>query len=459
MLSTLLQIHPLLFIVRFAVFATIFVLSKTLVATDPSSDLPNIVMIFSDDQGMQDLSCYGGEFETPNLDQLADEGIRLTQFYAASSICTPSRYGLFTGRYAHRSMDQLTGALMFLAEEDLNRGLRQSEVTYAARLKQFGYSTSLVGKWHLGHGNKEFWPTRHGFDSFFGHTGGCIDFHTLRYGNRLDWYRDEVIETPSGYATDVITGEAIEELRRLKRGHRPFYLHLSYNAPHFGKAWDASTEKPVNVMQPKAEDLARVNGAMSPLRQAFAAKVIGLDEGIGRVLSVLDDLSLTQNTIVIFMTDHGGDPLYGGSNLPYRGGKATLYEGGIRVPCIVRWPSRIEAGRESNQVACAVDWFATFMDLCGEKPNPDLDGQSLLPLLTSADGASSDATRTLVWKTGAHKELMRKSWSAVRRGDWKWIRPPNQEAELYNVKDDPRETNNLAGRYPDLMAELQAVGG
>lgn len=459
MLSTLLKINPLHFIVRFVVFATIFVLSKTLVATDPSSDLPNIVMIFSDDQGMHDLSCYGGEFETPNLDQLADEGIRLTQFYAASSICTPSRYGLFTGRYAHRSKDQLTGALMFLAEEDSNRGLRQSEVTYAARLKQFGYSTSLVGKWHLGHGNKEFWPTRHGFASFFGHTGGCIDFHTLRYGNRLDWYRDEVIETPSGYATDVITGEAIEELRRLNRGHRPFYLHLSYNAPHFGKAWDASTEKPVNVMQPKAEDLARVNGAMTPLRQSFAAKVIGLDEGVGRVLSTLDELNLTHNTIVIFMTDHGGDPVYGGSNLPYRGGKATLYEGGIRVPCIVRWPSRIEAARESNQVACAVDWFATFMDLCGEEPNPDLDGHSLLPLLTSADGASSDPTRTLVWKTGAHKELMRKSWSAVRRGDWKWIRPPNQEAELYNVNLDPCETNNLAGRHPDLMAELQAIGG
>jgi len=184
-----------------------------------------------------------------------------------------------------------------------------------------------------------------------------------------------------------------------------------------------------------------------------------LDEGVGRVLSTLDELNLTHNTIVIFMTDHGGDPVYGGSNLPYRGGKATLYEGGIRVPCIVRWPSRIEAARESNQVACAVDWFATFMDLCGEEPNPDLDGHSLLPLLTSADGASSDPTRTLVWKTGAHKELMRKSWSAVRRGDWKWIRPPNQEAELYNVKDDPCETNNLAGRHPDLMAELQAIGG
>ena len=443
---------------RFAGLAAVIAVSEKLVAHTLPDELPNIVMIFSDDQGMHDLSCYGGEFETPNLDQLASEGIRLTQFYAASSICTPSRYGLLTGRYAHRSTDQLTGALMFLAEEDAERGLRKTEITYAERLKKFGYSTSLVGKWHLGHGDKVFWPTRHGFDSFFGHTGGCVDFHTLRYGNLPDWYRDEVLETPSGYATDVITDEAIKELQRLNQLDQPFYLHLSYNAPHFGKAWDASTGQPVNVMQPKVEDLARVSRAMSPLRRAFAAKVIGLDEGVGRILSALRELGLADNTMVIFMTDHGGDPVYGGSNLPYRGGKATLYEGGIRVPCMIRWPHHIQAGRESNQVACAVDWFATLMDLCGEKPASHLDGQSLLPLLTASASESIEASRTLVWKTGAHKELSRKSWTAVRRGDWKWIQPPNQDSQLYNVKDDPYETRDLARKFPELVSELQEIG-
>ncbi len=218
-------------------FAALANLDSTAAANErPAQPLPNIVVIFSDDQGFHDVGCYGSEIKTPHLDQLARQGMRLTQFYAASSICTPSRYGLLTGNYAHRSQDQLLGALMFLEEEDAARGIRSGEATYVSMLNAAGYDTALVGKWHLGHGQQEFWPTEHGFDTFFGHTGGCVDFFTLNYANKPDWYRGRTIVHPDGYATDVITEEAIDVLRQSKRNDKPVYLHIAYNAPHFGKA-------------------------------------------------------------------------------------------------------------------------------------------------------------------------------------------------------------------------------
>ena len=418
-----------------------------------SAETPNILLIFSDDQGFHDVGCYGSEIETRHLDRLAAGGMRFTQFYAASSICTPSRYGLLTGRYAHRSADQLTSALMFLAQEDKSRGLRAGETTYVTRLQEAGYRTALVGKWHLGHGEEMFWPTRHGFDSFFGHTGGCVDFFTLDYGNRPDWYRGRQLVRPNGYATDVITNEAIGELARAKQDGRPFYLHVAYNAPHFGKGWDAANEETVNVMQPRSEDLKRVEHLDDPLRRAFAAKVVGMDEGVGRLLDALERHDLDENTLVIFMTDHGGDPDYGGSNLPFRGGKATLYEGGIRVPCIVRWPQHVAPQSVCDDVACAVDWYATFGQIVGYGSG-QTDGRSIENLLL---GNPAESPRTLVWKTGAHRELGRQSWQAVRDGDWKWVKAPDREAELFDLNRDPRETVDRSGELPEVARRLAAL--
>lgn len=411
---------------------------------------PNILLIFSDDQGFHDVGCYGSEIETPHLDQLAADGMRFTQFYAASSICTPSRFGLLTGRYAHRSRDRLTGALMFLAEADRTRGIRRGETTYVGLLGERGYRTALVGKWHLGHGDKKFWPTRHGFESFFGHTGGCVDFFTLNYGNQPDWYRDEALEQTDGYATDVITDEAIRQLELVVQDDRPFYLQVAYNAPHFGKGWNADQGQTENVMQPKPADLLRVGALSDPSRQAFAAKVVGMDAAIGRLLQTLEKLSLSENTLVIFMTDHGGDPIFGGSNLPFRGGKATLYEGGIRVPCIVRWPGQVARESVCDQVACAVDWFATFGQIAGYE-TPESDGRSILDLLR---GQKVDEARTLIWKTGAHQELGRKTWQAVRDGDWKWVKAPDQLGELFDLSQDPFEQTNLLEHRPEIAERL-----
>jgi arylsulfatase A-like enzyme len=428
------------------------------VARAESAERPNIVMIFTDDQGIHDVGCYGSEIETPRIDQIAEQGVRFTQFYAASSICTPSRFGLLTGRYPHRSRDALLGALMFLSDEDANRGIRPGEPTYVTLLAEKGYRTALIGKWHLGHGRDLFWPTEHGFDSFFGHTGGCVDFFTLRYGNRADWYRDQQIVAPDGYATDVITDEAIRFLDHHDPA-QPFYLHLAYNAPHFGKAWDSTSDSTVNVMQPKPADSKRVPSEIdNPLRRSFAAKVIGLDQSVGRILDRLKTLSLADQTLVIFMTDHGGDEQYGGSNVPFRGGKATLFEGGIRVPCLVRWPGVVAPATECDAVACAIDWFPTFCELLGIGTGGfGLDGQSILHLLDpSARGQRSDE-RILVWRTSAHAELGRQSWRAVRAGDWKWVRPPDEDPMLFDLAADPAEQLNVADQFPDVAGRLRDI--
>lgn len=420
---------------------------------DDSASRPNIVMIFTDDQGYHDVGCYGSEIATPNIDALAKDGMRFTQFYAASSICTPSRFGLFTGQYSHRSRDGLLSALMFLTEEDSHRGIRPGELTYVSKLQASGYRTALVGKWHLGHGEEQFWPTRHGFDSFFGHTGGCVDFFTLNYANRPDWYRGRQLVKTDGYATDVITDEAIAVLRSAANATQPLYLQISYNAPHFGKGWNEAKQCPENIMQPKPADLRKVSQIADPLRRAFAAKVVGMDESIGKLMSTLDELSISDNTLVIFMTDHGGDEAYGGSNLPLRGGKATLFEGGIRVPCIVRWPGQVADGSVNHSVACAIDWFATLGEITGFEAN-GRDGVSILPLLR---GQPSRGERTLIWKTGAHAELDRKSWLAVRQGDWKWVKPPGQAGMLFDLGRDPSETKDLVASKSDIADRLSKL--
>jgi arylsulfatase A-like enzyme len=230
-------------------------------------------------------------------------------------------------------------------------------------------------------------------------------------------------------------------------------LHVAYNAPHFGKGWDDVQEETVNVMQPRPEDLKRVEHLDDPLRRAFAAKVVGMDQGIGRLLEALARHGLDENTLVVFMTDHGGDPDYGGSNLPFRGGKATLYEGGLRVPCIVRWPGHVPPQSVCDEVACAVDWYATFGQLVGYGPDPT-DGQSIVELLL---GKPAESPRRLIWKTGAHRELGRQSWQAVRDGDWKWVKAPGRDAELFDLSRDPGESVDRSKESPEVARRMAAL--
>ena len=432
--------------VKLTLFFCVLLASSTLAAP------PNFLLIFTDDQGINDVGCYGSEIPTPHIDSLAKDGLRFTQWYSASSICTPSRYGLLTGRNPARSRDQLLSALMFLSDDDKSRGLQSNETTFAATLQKHGYGTVLIGKWHLGHGKKGFLPTRHGFDLFYGHTGGCVDFFTMRYGNTPDWYEQEELVDVTGYATDIITDRAVEYLNK-RDAAQPFFLYLSYNAPHFGKGWNDGDGKTVNQLQPPPNDLARVAKIKDITRRKYAAKVVNLDDAIGRVLKSLETQGLAEDTLVIFITDHGGDPKYGGSNKPFRGSKATMFEGGIRVPCLMRWPKVISAGRESDVVTSSLDVAPTLCALAVVKDSTAFDGVDLSSLLR---GEKTElGPRELFWETGAHNELGRGRWRAIRQGDWKYVSDSEGKEYLFNIASDKLEQTNLRDTNHAKLRELR----
>ncbi len=416
---------------------------------------PNVVLIFSDDQGFHDVGCYGSEIPTPAIDSIARQGIKFSSWYAASSICTPSRFGLLTGRNPSRSQDRLLGALMYLSDTDRQRGIRPGETTIAEVLRQNGYATGLIGKWHLGHGSRDFLPTQHGFDMFRGHTAGCIDYFTMTYGVQPDWYHNNRLVSENGYATDLITDEAVDFLQRTAdtASQKPFFLFLAYNAPHFGKGWSPAENRTVNIMQPRGHELKRVAQIPDKIRREFAAMTLALDDGIQRVLKQLDALELSQDTLVIFMTDHGGDPVYGGSNAPLRGNKATLFEGGIRVPCVMRWPGKIPAGSNSDAVTSALDIFPTLCAVADIQP-PANDGLDLSSHLLEAGNVPA---RQLFWEIGAHAELQRQPWSAVRDGRWKYLQDNQKQEYLFDLQNDRRETTNLKDREPKTFARLRSL--
>lgn len=419
-----------------------------------ADDRPNIVLIFTDDQGIHDVGCYGSEIPTPHIDSLAKDGLKCTNWYSASSICTPSRYGLLTGLNPSRSQDQLLGALMFLGQEDAGRGIHAEETTIAQKLNHAGYTTALLGKWHLGHGSTSFLPTQHGFDLFHGHTAGCVDYFTMTYGIMPDWYHGEKHVSVNGYATDVITDDAVKFLEEQKSSEKPFFLYLSYNAPHFGKGWSPGEEKTVNIMQPQASELKRVSFIEDKIRREFAAMTVSLDDGVGRVLKALEQNGLEQETLVVFLTDHGGDPVYGGSNIPYRGDKATLFEGGLRVPAIFRWPGKITAGTSSDELMWSLDLFPTFCKLAGIQTDPAaLDGWDISKVLFEGETLGD---RELFWELGAHKRLDRKPWTAVRKENWKYLQDADGTEYLFNLEKDPYEREDLSEQKADLFQQLQS---
>ena len=421
-------------------------------APENNTTRPNFLIVFTDDQGMNDVGCYGSEIPTPHIDSLARDGLKFDSWYVASSICTPSRFGLLTGRNPSRSQDSLLGALMFLDPRDAVRGLRSNETTIATTLSESGYQTALIGKWHLGHGHASLYPKQHGFDHSYGHTAGCIDFYTMSYGNTPDWYRNGKSIQQSGYATDLITEEAVTFLREQK-DDTPFFLYLAYNAPHFGKGWNDGENKPVNLLQPHPRDLSKFQHIEDPTRRKFAAKVAALDDGIGKVLATIESEGLRESTLVIFMTDHGGDSNYGGSNIPYRNGKATLFEGGIRVPCLMRWPGKIKPNTSSKAVTSALDIFPTLAKLAGADSPDGLDGKDIGAILF---GENNTPKRELFWELGQHSELNRGQWLALRDGNWKYIQTPNEGEWLFNIGQDPYERHNLISMKPDRFQKLKS---
>jgi len=406
---------------------------RNLLASFPSLPLfsttqrpPNFLLIFSDDQGFHDLSCYGSEIPTPHIDSIARHGVKFANFYVAGPVCTPSRYGLLTGKYPARSRDRLLGALM----PHSTKGIHPGETTIAEVLSDHGYRTALIGKWHLGASRREFFPTRHGFQSFDGFVHGCIDYFNFTYGGLKSWYKNETLFQPHGYTTDYLTDQALQFLKANHR--RPFFLYLAYNAPHYGKtSYDPITRKARDELQAPESYIARFSHIADKNRRLYAATIASLDDNIGRLLRALRELQLESNTLVVFLSDNGGSLSYGGSNQPLRGEKGDLFEGGIHVPCLMQWKGMLPGGAVLTQVAGAVDLFPTMASLAGvTTKNLALEGCNIARVLF--EGYTFD--RELFWRTA--------NADAYLLGRWKYIRIADGREFLFDLEHDPTEQHN-----------------
>jgi arylsulfatase A-like enzyme len=410
---------------------------------------PNVVLLMADDLGYGDLGCYGGPNSTPHLDRLASDGLRFTDFYVAQAVCSASRAALLTGCYPHRI--GITGALGPLSPV----ALHPRETTLAEALRALGYATAIYGKWHLGHRRPSL-PFHHGFDAYFG----------LPYSNDM-WPRHPTHRFPD---LPLIDGTAIiarnPDQRRLTewstRGavqfiadHRdqPFFLYVPYSMPHV----------PLHVSE-------RYDGVTG--RGLYADVLAELDASVGSILAAIDDAGLRDQTIVVFLSDNGPWLAYGdhaGSAGGLREGKATTFEGGVRVPCLVRWPGVVRPGSICRQPAMALDWFPTIVRAAGGDPSPGVDGRDLTPLLRGDPGATRGAPLFFYWVN----ELQ-----AIRDGRWKLhfpheyrtLRGPGgtggQPAEmttariplsLFDLETDPAESRNLANAHPDIVATLERI--
>ena len=407
---------------------------------------PNIVFIVADDLGFADLGCYGGRDAafgpvSPVLDALAANGLRLTQGYANSPVCSPTRFALMTARYQYR----LRGA----AEEPINSksrgsttlGLPPEHPTLPSLLRASGYRTALVGKWHLGY-PPSFGPLRSGYEEFFGPMAGGVDYftHCDSRGRHDLWFGEEE-RADEGYLTDLISQRAVDFIDRMADGANdgtPFFLSLHYTAPH----WPWETRDDEALAQEVKDNLFHLHGGNI---HTYRRMIHHMDEGIGRLMDLLHAEGLEHNTLIVFTSDNGGERF--SDNWPLVGGKMDLTEGGIRVPWIAHWPAVIAPGRTSAQACMTMDWSATMLDAAGVAPDPAfaLDGVSLLRVL-QRDGQEFD--RPLHWR------MNHRGQRALRDGDWKYLRVDGHDY-LFNLPADERERANLGGREPQRLAAMR----
>ncbi|NND31244.1 MAG: sulfatase-like hydrolase/transferase [Saprospiraceae bacterium] len=411
-------------------------------ATNRTTDRPNILVIMPDDLGWSDVGYQGSSIKTPNIDNLAKSGIRLTQQYVMPT-CTPTRVSLMTGLYPSRY-----GVTAPAYGQVIDLG----DPTLASILTANGYATSIVGKWHMG--SPPYTPLKYGFQSSYGYFDGQIDPYTHEYKTgRKSWHRDDVLFEETGHATDLITKEAIRIIEMQR--NRPFFLYVAYSTPHY------PLEEPEKWTQMYAEI------SMSSSRKLFAASVTHMDSGIGEIIDALDRSGHRQNTLVLFISDNGGQldwhnatHYHGkyadkphqvlGNNFPLRGWKTDLYEGGIRVPAILNWPGHLEVGVIDVPIHIA-DWLPTLCYLAGSDQavkKLDRDGQNIWPFIA---GMTTDYTgHTMYWNTGRQH--------AIREGPWKLLlNSQSKQVELYNLTNDFRETQDLSNTEPQKREHLLKV--
>ncbi len=423
-------------------FLTSLLLAAGLTA---AAEKPNFLIVFTDDHGWGDVAAFGGsDVQTPHLDQLAAEGLKFTAMRANCTVCSPSRAALLTGRYPDRV--GVPGVIRTQPENSWGY-FAPGLPTLADALKPAGYHSAIVGKWHLGLESPNT-PNERGFDLFHGFLGDMMDSYTthLRHDQNYMRLNREVIE-PKGHATDLFTDWACAYLKGERRPkEKPFFLYLAYNAPHF-------------PIEPPAEWLDKVKARapdMDPKRAANVAFVEHLDANIGRVLACLRKTGLDKNTVVVFSADNGGSLPHAQSNHPWRDGKQSHYDGGLRVPFMLRWPAQVKPGSVSDYAGLNFDVFPTFLELAGLKPSPDLDAVSLVPLL---EGRAMPANRELYFvRREGGPAYGGKSYEAIVRGEWKLLQnDPWSPLELYHLKNDPQETTNLRGKAPKVFNELSAA--
>lgn len=419
---------------------------------------PNFIVILTDDQGYGDLSCMGGtDFRTPYIDELAESGIRFTDWYSGSPVCSPSRACLLTGRYPGNA-----GVRSILAGHRKASGLTAQAPTMAAALKKQGYQTALVGKWHLGlkEGSR---PNDNGFDYFYGFMAGCIDYYShVFYWGMADghtnpshdlWENREEVYQNGEYMTDLITRKAVERIRVMK--DQPFFLYIAYNAPHY----------PLHAPDKYVD---RFRNIPSWDRRMMAAMISAVDDGVGDVIHELKRDGIYENTAVFFQSDNGPsresrnwmdgrtDLYYGGTSGGLKGHKFSLFEGGIRVPGILSWPELVPSGKVLSTPCFAGDIFPTFLSAAGDDLSGyELDGTNLLPLLYGEEGAAEKLQdRELYWEMDTQTAMRKGNMKLVLNGMLEENKGQREPVFLSDLSTDRGETHNLAALQPETVRQM-----
>ncbi|GAB2529217.1 sulfatase family protein [Spirosoma aerophilum] len=407
---------------------------------------PNILLILADDLGYGDLSSYGApDIQTPHIDSLVRAGMRFSHFYANSSVCSPSRAALLSGRYPEQV--GVPGVIRTMPDDNWGY-LAPATVLLPSLLKKNGYHTALVGKWHLGLESPNL-PNDRGFDLFHGFEGDMMDdYYThLRHDRNYMRLNRQVID-PTGHATDLFTQWATDYLQQRAAQPKPFFLYLAYNAPH-------------DPIQPPADWLAKVKArqpGISDKRAKLAALIEHMDAGIGKVIQTLRAKGLYENTLILFVSDNGGKLFDGANNGPLRSGKGHMYEGGIRIPACVVWPGKIAAQSQSQQPLLLMDLLPTLAEASGTRVSQAIDGRSFLPILLGASQTLTPERPVFFIRREGGIEYSGKTIDAVRLGDWKLLQDsPYSPLELYNLKDDPQEKVNRAADRPEEFKQLEKL--
>ena len=407
---------------------------------------PNLIYIVADDLGYADLGCYGGRSSargpvSPHIDALAAGGLRLTQGYSNSPVCSPTRFALITMRYQYRLRGGMEEPINSRSKGNPVLGLPTHIPTLPSLLKKAGYVTGLIGKWHLGY-PPAFGPLQSGYDEFYGIMAGGVDYfsHCSTSGDH-DLYQGEDEHHEVGYLTDLLSGRAVDYVNRraeAAKNGQPFFLSLHYTAPH----WPWETRDDAHLADEVKNNLFHLHGGNV---ETYQRMIHHMDEGIGQLVETLRRQDLLHNTLIVFTSDNGGERF--SDNWPLVGGKMDLTEGGIRVPWVAHWPATIAAGSVSDQHCMTMDWSATFLEAGGGIPDADfpIDGVSLHRILVNP---ANTFERPLYWR------MNHRGQRAVRRGPWKYLQVDGNEY-LFNIDQDARERANLASRQPELLAQMR----